>query len=366
MHSQRDVLVAATVLVVDDDAALHRMMKRIFARQPDIVIVCTAESRKVPSIIHEVSPDLIVLDLHMPDLNGYEVAQTIKEYTTANNVPMLMFSGLDLPENRVKALEMGIDDFIPKAATPEEIIARLRSHLRKKRVQDEQKRTLNTLRMDIQAKTSQLSSAADKLHTAALEVIFRLTTASEYRDNETGAHIQRMSHYAAAIASAMGFNEKVVQNILHAAPMHDIGKIGIPDRILLKPGKLDDREWQLMRMHPLIGANILKNSSIPFVRLGEIVALTHHEKWDGSGYPRGLKGKQIPLAGRIVALADVFDALTSKRPYKEAFPIEKSIHIIAQERGMHFDPAVVDAFFSIQEEVQRIKNTYGDVNQRPS
>lgn len=365
MVAQSSPSDAATVLVVDDDEAIHKMLRRVFARHPHIRLVCVDEGWKVASVVGEVAPDVIILDLCMPGLNGYEIADTIKHYTRKNNVPMLMFTGLDFPDNHVKALEMGIDDFIPKTSTPDELIARLQAHLRKKRRLDEQRRMLKLLRMDIDAKAIQLSSAAGKLQTAALEVIWRLTAASEYRDNETGAHIQRMSHYAAALAEAMGLRQKVVQYILHAAPMHDIGKIGIPDRILLKPGKLDDGEWRLMKMHPLIGANILKNSTIPFVRLGEVIALTHHEKWDGSGYPRGLKGRQIPLVGRIVALADVFDALTSKRPYKEAYPVDRSNAIIDAERGKHFDPAVVDAFFAIQEKILEIRETYLDQKESP-
>jgi putative two-component system response regulator len=174
-----------------------------------------------------------------------------------------------------------------------------------------------------------------------------------------------MSHYSAAIARKMGLPEKAVEIILCAAPMHDIGKIGIPDDILLKPGKLDSEEWKIMKQHTIIGANILKGSKIAFVRMGATIALTHHEKWDGSGYPKGLSAKQIPLAGRIVALADVFDALTSKRPYKEAFSIEKSNQIIEQGRGNHFDPDVADAFFSIQDEILQIKENHQDENQSP-
>jgi putative two-component system response regulator len=169
-----------------------------------------------------------------------------------------------------------------------------------------------------------------------------------------------MSHYSAVIAQKMGLNHKTVEAILYAAPMHDIGKIGIPDKILLKPGKLDANEWEIMKKHTTIGADILQGSKIGFIRMGEMIALTHHEKWDGSGYPRGISGRKIPLAGRIVALADAFDAMTSKRPYKDAFSIEKSNRIILQERGKHFDPDVVDAFFSIQDAILKIKETNQD------
>jgi putative two-component system response regulator len=174
-----------------------------------------------------------------------------------------------------------------------------------------------------------------------------------------------MSHYSAAIAQKMGLRKKTVETILYSAPMHDIGKIGIPDGILLKAGKLDAEEWRIMKGHTIIGANILKGSRIGFVRMGAMIALTHHEKWDGSGYPNGLKGRQIPLAGRIVTLADVFDALTSKRTYKEAFPVEKSNRIIEEGRGKHFDPEVVDAFFAIQDEILHIKELFEDHRHDP-
>jgi putative two-component system response regulator len=204
-----------------------------------------------------------------------------------------------------------------------------------------------------------------QLKDASLEIIWRLTAASEYRDNETGAHIKRMSHYSAAIAQKMGLAKKAVEAIFYGAPMHDIGKIGIPDKILLKPDKLDPKEWEIMKQHTIIGENILNGSKIGFVRMAAMIARTHHEKWDGSGYPKGLKGRKIPLAGRIAALADVFDALTSRRSYKKAFSIEESYRIIEQGRGNHFDPDVVDAFFSIQDQILTIKSKYQDETQSP-
>jgi putative two-component system response regulator len=249
-----------------------------------------------------------------------------------------------------------VNDFLSKTAQPEEILARIRSHLKIKQLNDELSDYRESLEKMVALRTLQLKDAS-------LEVIWRLTAASEYRDNETGAHIKRMSHYSAALARKMGLAKKTVETILYGAPMHDIGKIGIPDRILLKPGKLDDEEWEIMKQHPIIGANILKGSKIGFVRMGAMIAKTHHEKWDGSGYPLGLKAKQIPLAGRIVALADVFDALTSERPYKKAFSIEKSHQIIEQGRGHHFDPAVVEAFFSIQDEILGLRERYQDEKQ---
>ncbi|MBF0574004.1 MAG: response regulator [Desulfamplus sp.] len=189
-----------------------------------------------------------------------------------------------------------------------------------------------------------------------IDTIHRLTWASEYKDEDTGSHIQRMSNYSTAIAKRLGINPNTVESISYAAPMHDIGKIGIPDRILLKPGKLTPEEWEIMKRHTLIGAKILKGSKSGFIRLGELIAMTHHEKWDGSGYPLGLQGSKIPMVSRIVALADVFDSLTTKRPYKEPFSLEKSYQIIREGKGSHFDPDVVDAFFEILDEILKIKN----------
>jgi putative two-component system response regulator len=213
---------------------------------------------------------------------------------------------------------------------------------------------------EVARQTLQLRMALEKVKKGSLDTIYRLSRAAEYKDEDTGAHIQRMSHYSAAIARKMGLNEKTVEAILYAAPMHDIGKIGILDKILLKPGKLDDSEWAIMRQHTVIGAKILEGSDAPIIRLAEVIALTHHEKWDGGGYPKGLREKGIPLVGRIVAIADVFDALTSRRPYKEPFPLEKAYGIIRDSRGSHFDPRVVDAFFASEAEILSIQATYQD------
>lgn len=204
----------------------------------------------------------------------------------------------------------------------------------------------------------------EKIKAASLETIYRLSMASEYKDVDTGTHIKRMSRYSAAVARRMGLDEETIETILYAAPMHDLGKIGIPDRILLKPGMLDPAEWEMMKQHSVIGAKILKGSDAEFIRLAEIIAQSHHEKWDGSGYPDGLKGIEIPIAGRITAIADVFDALTSKRPYKEALSVETSLAIIREGRGRHFDPDVVDAFFAILDEILTIKKEYDDDNQQ--
>lgn len=347
------------ILIVDDDQSIQKMMCKVLNRKG----YNTSSASDGPTAlekISEVTPDLILMDINMPGLDGFEVAGKIKGNPATCDIPVILITGLDTVDNHVRALDTGADDYISKGAAHAEIIARVRSHLKIKQMNDRIKAYQQNLELKVAQRTNQLYHAMQQLRDASLDAIFKLTAASEYRDNETGAHVKRMSHYAALIAQKMGLRDKTVETILYAAPMHDIGKIGIPDNILLKPGKLDSKEWAIMKTHTTIGADILKGSNIGFIRMGEMIARTHHEKWDGSGYPYGLKGCKIPLAGRIVALADVFDALTSKRPYKDPFSIEKSNHIISQERGRHFDPDVVDAFFSIQDAILGIKKTLKD------
>jgi putative two-component system response regulator len=212
------------------------------------------------------------------------------------------------------------------------------------------------LEAEVSKRTIQLRQALKKLKEVSLESIFHLCRAAEYKDENTGDHIKRMSHYASAVARKMGLNKQTVEDLLYTAPMHDAGKIGIPDHILLKPSKLNNKEWETMKQHTIVGAQILAGSGAKFIKLAEIIALTHHERWDGSGYPKGLKGSKIPLIGRIAAIADVFDALTSKRPYRmKPFSLEEAFNYIKEGRGRHFDPKVVDAFFATKDEIVLIK-----------
>lgn len=346
--------ITANLLVVDDDPAIHRMIGRIFRHQP-IDLGSAYGGQDALESIQSILPDLILLDVSMPDMGGFEVAERIRDDLRLHHIPIIMLTGLNGTDMLVRALGTCADDFIAKTADPSEIIARVKYHLRRKQTLDQLHTDQRTCQDAVSLKSDQLATALERLQAASLEVIWRLTAAAEYRDNETGEHIKRMSHYAAALARQMGLKNKAVETLLYAAPLHDIGKLGIPDEVLLKPGKLDAAEWEIMKRHTTIGAEILKGSTIGFVKMGEIIARTHHEKWDGSGYPYGLKGRKIPLVGRIVALADVFDALTSKRPYKQAFSVERSNQIISQGSGVHFDPDVVEAFFAIPDTIHQIK-----------
>jgi len=301
---------------------------------------------------------VILLDIMMPGMDGFEVAQRLKGDEETRIIPIVMVTALREVEDRVKALEAGADDFLSKPADKIEIKARVRSLLKVKAYNDHMRNYQQELEAEVAKRTGQLKEAFERVKGASLETIYRLSRAAEYKDEDTGAHVKRMSRYSAAVARQMALNDTIVDSILYASPMHDVGKIGIPDRILLKPGRLDREECEIMKQHAVIGGQILEGSDTGFIRLAEIIALIHHERWDGSGYPKGLKGKEIPMIGRIVAIADVFDALISKRPYKEPFSIEKSFGIIKESRGSHFDPDVVDAFFAVENEILTIKEKY--------
>jgi len=308
--------------------------------------------------------DLILLDIMMPSMDGFEVTRRVRQSEKTRLLPVILVTALWETEDRIKGIEAGCDDFISKPIDKLELLARIRSLLKVKDYNDLMLNYRTELESEVRARTEQLKQALQRIKTASLDTIYRLSMASEYKDEDTGAHIKRMSRYSAAVARRMGLDENTTETILYAAPMHDLGKIGIADQILMKPAKLDPAEWKIMKMHTVIGAKILQGSDAEFIKLGESVALSHHEKWDGSGYPNGDKGLEIPVAGRIVAIADVFDALTSKRPYKEPFTIEKSLAIVKEGRGTHFDPDVVDAFFDIQDEILNIKKQYSEDNQK--
>ena len=250
-----------------------------------------------------------------------------------------------------RGYETGAVDFIGKTTNLKVLLSKVKVFLE---LYDHRTQLENA----VAKRTGQLLMALKKLRVASLDTINRLSAAAEYKDEDTGSHIVRMSLYAVALARQLGLGEQMIEKISYAAPMHDIGKIGIPDRILLKPGKLDAEEWKIMQEHTTIGARILAGSDSDFIRMGETIALTHHERWDGDGYPAGLAGENIPIEGRIVAVADVFDALTSKRPYKAPFSIEKACAIIAQGRGSQFDAQVVDAFEAVYEEIVQIRRAH--------
>ena len=350
------------ILVVDDQPQNIELLEAYLVPQ-GYEIVKAANGEEALEKLSGNQIDLILLDVMMPGMDGFEVTRRVRQDNTHRLLPIILVTALRETEDRVKGIEAGCDDFISKPVDKMELLARVRSLLKVKAYNDLLSNYRKELESEVTRRTEELKQAFERIKAASLETIYRLSMASEYKDEDTGAHIKRMSRYSAAVARRMGLDENTIETILYAAPMHDLGKIGIPDRILVKPAKLDPVEWEIMKQHTVIGAKILKGSDAEFIRLGETIAQCHHEKWDGSGYPNGLKGIEIPIAGRITAIADVFDALTSKRPYKEPFSVEKSLAIIREGRGSHFDPDVVDAFFAIQDEILTIKSQYGDDSQ---
>ncbi|PKL16277.1 MAG: two-component system response regulator [Spirochaetae bacterium HGW-Spirochaetae-5] len=347
----------AKILIVDDQANNTELLEAYLSPQGYDVIIASS-GKKALETLFGGEIDLILLDVMMPEMDGFEVTRLIRENESSRMIPVVLVTALHETEDRIKGIEAGCDDFISKPIDRMELLARVRSLLKIKAYNDLLSNYRKDLESDVAARTEELKKALEKLQESSLETIYRLSMASEYKDEDTGAHIKRMSLYSAAIATRMNLDVNTVRLLLYSSPMHDVGKIGIPDLILLKPGKLDAAEWKIMMQHTNIGAGILNGSEAEFIRMGEQIARGHHEKWDGTGYPDGLKGAEIPLVCRITAIADVFDALTSRRPYKEPFSVEKSISIITEGRGSHFDPDVFDAFIAIKDDILSIKDQF--------
>jgi putative two-component system response regulator len=359
-RSRKNMEKPSRILVVEDDVMNSRLLATILTRL-EYTVETAFDGVTGLEKAQSSPPDLILLDINLPRMDGYEVARRLKQEDRTKIIPIVVISSFAEVENRVKALEAGADDFLSKPIDQVELRARVQSLLKVKLFNDHMANYQKTLEDEVEKRTRQLSetfeelkNAAEKIKKASLDTVFRLAQAVESRDGVTGIHIKRIGYYSTAIAKAMGLPPQDVELGLYAAPMHDIGKIGVPDRILLKPGPLDADEWKVMKLHTTIGGKILSNSDSHVIKMAEQIALTHHEKWDGSGYPDGLKGSQIPLWGRISAIVDVFDALTNDRPYKKAFPIDESLEILKKSTGTHFDPEVSEAFFSIQKEILSI------------
>ncbi|MGZ5051788.1 MAG: HD domain-containing phosphohydrolase [Methylobacter sp.] len=343
----------ARILIVDDEPVNLKLLNKILSSQGYSNLVLLQDSRKVVDVYRQQRVDLILLDINMPHLDGFGVLEQLKALDDPLFPPVVILTAQSSQDFLLRALNAGARDFIPKPFDRNELLARVRNMLDAylaHRLVYEQKDVLDEM---VQARTHELRSTR-------LQVIQRLGRAAEYRDNETGNHILRMSHTSALLAKSIGWNEADCELMLHASPMHDIGKIGIPDHILLKPGKLSPEEWEIMKTHATIGANILEGDDSDLMRCASEIALSHHEKWDGSGYPYGLVGEAIPLAGRIAALADVFDALTSERPYKKAWTVEAAVEFITVNSGSHFDPDLVPVFLAQLPEILTIRERFSE------
>ncbi len=320
------------VLVVDDEPANLKVMRQILQEQYRLTFARSGREA-LARLEHELV-DLILLDIMMPEMTGFEVCQRLKAQPDTASIPVIFVTALRDSIDEEKGFALGGVDYIVKPVIPSIVRARVKTHLSLVKI--------------------------EALRETQIDLIQRLGRAAEYKDNETGMHVQRMSHYAKTLAVAAGMDEESAEELRMAATMHDIGKIGIPDSILLKPGKLDDKEFYHMKKHAEIGGNLLANSRSPLIALAHTIAITHHEKWDGSGYPNGLSGKEIAIEGRVAAIADVFDALTSERPYKKAWAIEEAVSYLQEQAGKHFDPELVPIFIAQLPEILKIKQRFNE------
>jgi response regulator RpfG family c-di-GMP phosphodiesterase len=345
--------MAQQVLIVDDTKINLLLFDALVKKIEDCESHSFADPLKGLEWVQNNVPDLVIVDYMMPELNGLDFIQRLRTIPGRSSVPILMITANSEIQIRYDALEMGANDFLTKPVDKVEFMARTRNML-----------GLNDARKKLANQADWLAGEVRKATQAILErereTVLRLCRAAEFRDPETGAHILRMAHYSRLIARELGLSEADQDLLLEAAPMHDIGKVGIPDKILLKPGRLDADEFEVMKQHASLGHELLKGSSSKVLQAGADIALGHHEKFDGSGYPNGTKGEDIPLFSRIVAVADVFDALTSERPYKKAWSMESSIDFLHQGAGSHFDPSCVKAFMAAWDDVVQVRERFRD------
>ena len=356
------------ILIVDDEEPNLRLLSSLLGAlgyHTEVARNGTEAIKKTKTY----RPDLILLDIMMPDMDGFEACELLKADAETANIPVVIVTALSDRDSKLKGLNAGANDFLTKPIDRSELTIRLKNLLKIKEYEDFMLRHNELLEDEVKKRTFELQEAMGEIERAQeetkhsyIETIYRLTLAAEYKDEDTATHIKRISYYSRVLSQKLGQSESFVETMFYASPMHDIGKIGIPDSILLKPGELNDKEFEKIKSHTVIGAKILGNSSSDFLKSAETIALTHHERWDGTGYPQGLKEEDIPLMGRVMNIVDQYDSLRSKRPYKAGFSHEKAVEIIARGDGRtkpeHFDPAVLDAFIQMADEFDRIFEGY--------
>jgi putative two-component system response regulator len=339
-----------SILVVDDIPANVRLLERLLTNEGYRVQGASSGAEALKTVANS-PPDLILLDVMMPHMDGFEVTELLKNSTDTSHIPVILVTAADDNDVHVKGLAAGAEDFLTKPIKSPELLLRVRNLLRLKESHDILEQYCDLLERRVNERT-------EALHHSYRDSIYLLTQAAERRDNDTGLHIKRISHYCHALAAALGLDEDFQEQIFFASSMHDIGKIGIPDAILLKQGPLTEEEWQVMRTHTTLGADILAGSASSYIAMGKEIAISHHERWDGSGYPYGLAGEQIPLAARIMSVCDVYDALRSKRPYKKPSEHLKALDTIligdGRTQPSHFDPKILAVFAKMSSQFAQI------------
>ncbi len=341
----------ARILILDDQKLHAFFLKEVLQQQGYKNILCLMDSLKAIPTCKEFKPDLIVLDMLMPHLDGFQVMEQLHNFRLEHYLPILAVSADKSTDIRLRALQSGATDFLDKPFENVEIIIKIRNMI-------ELRILHNQIAIQNKLLEFKVNERTKELRYTQYDIIRRLAQAAEFRDGDTGIHIIRMSQYAKKLGEALGLNEEECDLLHHASPLHDVGKIGIPDSILLKPGKLTADEFEIMKTHTTIGAKILAGSDSPVMKLAEVIALTHHERWDGKGYPYGIKADEIPFTGQICSVCDVFDALTSARPYKKAWSILEAVDEIKRMRNDNFNPKIVDTFLDILPKIENIQMKY--------
>lgn len=349
--SQMDAGRTARILIVDDELADVEFLRHVLRGEGYGELIEVTNARAAADRLDELAPDLILLDLVLPDFDGFDFLGRFRDWLPLGGfVPVLVLTGDTSAETRRRALAAGASDFLTKPLSPAEVRLRVRNLVHTRSLHTQLREQNAGLEERVIERTAELEAARQ-------EILDRLARAAEFRDDDTGLHTQRVGRLAARLAQVIGLPDDLVDLLRKAAPLHDIGKIGIPDAILLKEGRLSPEERSLMETHTSIGARILSGSRYPILGMAEEIALTHHERWDGAGYPAGLRGEAIPLTGRIVAVADVFDSLTHVRPYKHAWTVQEAIAEFRAEQGRQFDPTVVEALFRVAPETVVMETT---------